>query len=389
MGHKLIIQGGQAVFPSRGRVERADLLLDAERGVIEAVGPSLHGPLEAEVEVLNISGLYVAPGFIDLQVNGGYGVDFTSATEADIRKLLAFFAAHGTTDLLATLITAPIDELRQAMRTIQRVCTSIPGILGVHLEGPFLSPQQPGTHPVQYIQLPSLTALSSLVRGFQKLIQIITLAPELPGAEALIREIHRFAVPALGHTDATYEQTQQAFEQGAQLITHLFNAMRGFHHREPGIVGAALTAPVMVSLIADGLHVHPAVLQLVVQAKGPERICLVSDAISATGMGNGIWKLGHVEVIVKDGVARNREGVLAGSLLTLDRAVKNLIQFTRLDLAAAVRTVTWNPAKLLGLEHRKGELREGYDADLVIFDERLNVQYTLQRGKIVYARSQG
>jgi N-acetylglucosamine-6-phosphate deacetylase len=372
------------IFPSRRQIETVDLLIDPLHGRIERIGSF---KLPPSTEVIEASGLYVAPGFIDLQVNGGHGVDFASATEGDVQNLTAFFASHGTTGLLATLITAPIDELHRAMRTIQRACASTPGILGVHLEGPFISPRRPGTHPVRYIQPPSLAVLASLAEGFQGLIQLVTLAPELPGAEPLIREINRFAVPALGHTDATYEQAQRALEQGARLITHLFNAMRGFHHREPGIVGAALTSPVMVSLIADGLHVHPATLQLAVRAKGPEQICLVSDAISATGMGDGLWKLGHVEVVVKDGVARNREGVLAGSLLTLDRAVKNFLQFTGLDLAAAIRTVTWNPAKLLGLEHRKGELQEGMDADLVIFDEHVNVRYTLQGGRIVYARS--
>lgn len=384
MRDRLIIRGGQVIFPSRGQIEAVDLLINPFRGRIERIGSF---KLPPSTEVIEASGLYVAPGFIDLQVNGGHGVDFANATEGDIQKLMAFFASHGTTGLLATLITAPIDEMRRAMETIQRACTVTPGILGVHLEGPFLSPRQPGTHPVQYILPPSLTALYALVNGFQELIQLVTLAPELPSAEALIREISRFAVPALGHTDATYEQAQRALGREARLITHLFNAMRGFHHRDPGVVGATLTSSVMVSLIADGFHVHPAALQIVVQTKGPEQICLISDAISATGMGDGVWKLGHVEIVVEDEVARNREGVLAGSLLTLDRAVKNFMRFTGLDLAAAIQTVTWNPAKLLGLEHRKGEIQEGMDADLVILDEDLNVHYTIQRGKIIYARS--
>lgn len=336
-------------------------------------------------EELDARGLFVAPGFIDLQVNGGAGYNFESAAPAEILKIVEFHLSHGTAGLLPTLVTAPINKLRETM--VQLKALNHPAILGAHLEGPFISQKRKGAHNPEYILLPSLEKFHELVTDFVGFIKIVTLAPELPQAMELAREIKKIgAIPAIGHTEATYEQAWQAVQMGAELFTHLGNAMTGLHHREPGAVGAALDSDAYVELICDGVHLHPAFVRLVAKVKGYDRICLVTDAISAAGLPDGQYTLGDLPVFVENEVARLADGTLAGSTLTMERAVKNFMEFTGCSLPEAVRCATLNPARLLGIDDRKGSLAVGKDADLVIFDEDFRVHYTILGGKIVYAR---
>ncbi|MCD5417816.1 N-acetylglucosamine-6-phosphate deacetylase, partial [Candidatus Bipolaricaulota bacterium] len=215
----------------------------------------------------------------------------------------------------------------------------------------------------------------------------VTLAPELPGADRLIARIKEIrAIPSLGHSDATYSQTIEAFEQGISLVTHMFNAMSRLHHREPGAIGAALDSEVMVELICDEIHVHPAIVRLLLKAKGIDEICLITDSISAAGLADGKYSLGGLDVFVQAGQARLADGTLSGSTLTMDQAVKKFIEFTGCTLSDAVKTATLNPAKLLKIDERKGSLEEGKDADIVVFDADFNIHYTIINGKIVYER---
>lgn len=379
----VLILNGTIVLPSRNELKHADLLI--ENGVIARLG-EVRGKIKGQT--IDARGLYVSPGFIDLQVNGGAGQNFEDASSEEIQRIVDFYVSHGTTGLLPTTVTAPIEKIRA---TIERVKQARhPAILGMHIEGPFISKAHKGAQNPEYILEPSVERFNDLVKGNEGFIKIVTLAPELRGADRLIPRIREIgAVPSLGHSDASYEQTLAAIGKGVGLFTHMFNAMRGFHHRDPGAVGAALVSDVMVEVIADGVHVHPGAIKLLYRAKGAGGICLVTDAISAAGLPDGEYSLGGLPVFVRDGVARLSDGTLAGSTLTMDRAVKNFMEFTGCSLPQAVRCATLNPARLLGIDKRKGSIDVGKDADLVIFDEDFNVHYTLLGGEIAYVRRKG
>jgi len=375
----LLVRGGTLVHPDSGALTQGDLAVEGGRIVPPRGGAEL---------VIDVRGLYVAPGFIDLQVNGGVGHDIEDASPAEIGEIVDFYVSHGTTGLLPTTVTAPIPRIRGAIERVRRA--GHPAILGMHIEGPFISPERKGAHNPEYILSPSRERFDELVAGYVGFIKVVTLAPELPGAEGLIeRALEIGAVPSLGHSDASYEQALAALEQGVKLFTHLFNAMPPFHHRAPGAVGAALDSDAYVELICDGVHVHPAAVRLVAKAKGYDRICLVTDAVSAAGLPDGEYSLSGLPVHVKGGVARLADGTLAGSTLTMDRAVKNFMEFTGCSLPEAVRCASLNPARLLGIDDRKGSLEVGKDADLVIFDEGFNVHYTILGGQVVYRRHDG
>ncbi|HIQ22750.1 MAG TPA: N-acetylglucosamine-6-phosphate deacetylase [Planctomycetes bacterium] len=377
---KLWIRGARLVLPERGDVVPGELLLGEGRILEVRRGLRATGTAELDVE-----GLYVAPAFIDLQVNGGMGHNFEDASPDEIKEIVDFFVSHGTIALLPTTVTAPISIIKDAIERVRRV--GHPAILGVHIEGPFISPERRGAHNPEYILPPSPERFAELTSGHAGFIKLVTLAPELPGGEELItRILESGAVPALGHSDASYEQALAALERGVKLFTHLFNAMSPFHHRAPGAVGAALDSDAYVELICDGIHIHPAVVRLIAKVKGFDRICLVTDAISAAGLPDGEYSLGDLPVFVREGVARLSDGTLAGSTLTMDRAVRNFMDYTGCSLPEAVRCASLNPARLLGIDDRKGSLEVGKDADLVIFDQDLTVHYTILGGEVVYAR---
>ncbi|MGQ9700084.1 MAG: N-acetylglucosamine-6-phosphate deacetylase [Candidatus Bipolaricaulaceae bacterium] len=377
---RLRIRGGRLVCPEKGNIAPSEVLLGDGRILAVSAEVQAWGASE-----LDVQGLFIAPGFIDLQVNGGAGYNFQNATPKDIAKILELHLAHGTTGLLPTTITAPIPEIRCTMARLREI--NHPAVLGIHLEGPFISKKRRGAHNPKHILDPSLEEFHKLMEGYVDFIKIFTLAPELPGADLLLNAIAKIGViSALGHSDANYLQAKQALEQGVRLFTHLGNAMTGLHHREPGAVGAALDSDAYVELICDGVHLHPAFVRLVAKVKGYDRICLVTDAISAAGLPDGEYILAGLPTFVRGGVPRLSDGTLAGSTLTMDRAVKNFMEFTGCSLPEAVRCATLNPARLLGLDRRKGSLAVGKDADLVIFDEDLTVHYTILAGKIVYAR---
>jgi len=373
---QLLIRSGEIVSPEREGVEVGDLWM--EDGCITASG-------EAAEAVIDASGLYVAPGFIDLQVNGGVGYNFEDASQKEIRKIVDFYVSHGTTSLLPTTVTAPIAWIRSTIDRVKQ--TDHPAILGMHIEGPFISRKRKGAQNPEYIIDPSVEKFNELVAGNEGFIKVMTLAPERPGAERLISRIREIgAVPSLGHSDATYDQANAAIKQGIGLFTHTFNAMREFHHRAPGAVGTALTSNVMTELIADGIHVHVGAMKLLYRAKGTDLICLITDAISAAGLADGEYQLGGLKVLVEDAAARLADGTLAGSTLTMDKAVKNFMAATGCSLLETVRAASLNPARLLGIDAKKGSIEVGKDADVVIFDEGFNVHYTIIGGEVAYAR---
>ena len=337
-------------------------------------------------EVVGLEGAILAPGLIDLHVHGGNGVDTMDGEAGAIAGLSAFVAAHGVTGFLPTTVTAPLPEIERALKAVRRaVDGELPGaqVLGVHLEGPFFNRRRAGAQPLNWCVDPARDALQRLLATGEGLIRMMSLAPELPGALAAIETLTQHGIVAsVGHTDATYAQAQAAFAAGARHVTHLFNAMSPLHHREPGVVGAALTTDgVMVQLIADGLHLHPATLAVVVRCKGVDEVLLITDAIAGAGLPDGEYTMGRQRVIVRNGEARTPAGNLAGSTLTLERAVANMVRLVGVPLSSSLQMASLNPARVLGLAQRKGRLAPGYDADLVCLDDDFNVRLTVVGGR--------
>lgn len=361
----------------------ATVLLDAGR-VVAVGGPELVPPPGAAVR--DAAGLLLAPGFIDLQVNGGFGLDFTADPET-IWDVAAALPRFGVTAFLPTIITSPPAKPRAA----QRVLSAGPPAgwrgarpLGLHLEGPFLNPGKKGAHNPAYLRQPSAADLADW--SPETGVRLVTLAPELPWAGQAIAELaRRGVVVSAGHSLATFEEATAGFDSGARYATHLFNAMPTLHHREPGLAAAALADPrVVVGLIPDGLHVHPALLRLVWQLLGPQRLNLVSDAMAAMGMAPGEYLLGDFEVTVDAGSARLDDGTLAGCVLSLDAILRAFVGFTGASPADVLSTVTTTPARLLGLGGQLGRVSPGYDADLVLLTPDLRVVETFVGGESVY-----
>jgi len=332
----------------------------------------------ARVGIASGNGRGIAvPGFIDLQVNGFGGVDFLEADAPGYRRAGEVLLETGVTGYLPTLITTPEDELVAAMKEIPIVAEG-PRILGIHLEGPFISPRRLGAHPASARRDPDLELLQRLLASGP--VRIMTLAPELPGADALIDVLHaRGVIVSCGHSDATSGQANAAFDSGVRTVTHLFNAMRPFEHREPGIAGAALARDdVIVQIINDGVHLAPDTVNVVWHAAAG-RVALVTDAMSAAGVPDGAYSLGSVEVVARDGAVRMPNGVLAGSVLTMIDAVRNL-HALGVDLADAVGAATSVPADVLGLP-TLGRLDVDLPADIVVLNDNLEIETVFAGGE--------
>jgi N-acetylglucosamine-6-phosphate deacetylase len=354
------------------------------------VGPRASVVLPRGAREISARGKTVLPGFVDVHIHGAGGHDVMEGTPEALEIVAATVARHGTTSMVATTVSASEIETRDSVAAITRFILKsgeVPDrglaaeIVGIHFEGPFISPARRGAHPAQWIVPPSRDFFSMLLKESRGVAQILTLAPELPGALELIETARRAGlVVSLGHTDATYEQALAAIDAGATHAAHVYNAMRPFSHRGTGVIGAVLTSPkVSAELIADGVHVDETAMRMLIELKTPERVILVSDAISATGMPDGKYRLGMFEVNVKGGICRNSEGRLAGSTLTLDRALRNIVSLG-VPLGSALRMVTSNPAQQIGLGSRKGVLAPGADADLVFLDDKLEVTGVMTRG---------
>lgn len=378
------VHGATAYTPDREIADAAVLIDGAE---IVAVGPTAMLPCPAGAEVLDATGLILTPGFIELQINGAFGRDFTADPVA-IWPVAAQLPRYGVTSFLPTIITSPLETIAEAREIVMHPPAGFLGALplGLHVEGPFLNPQKKGAHNPAYLRPPD----PAIVQGWTPAsgVRLVTLAPELPGAAETIRAlVENGVVVSAGHSMATCEEARAGFAAGIRYGTHLFNAMPAFNHREPGLPGALLTDPrVVVGFIADGVHTHPSVIGLVWRALGGRRLNLVTDAMAALGMPAGRHPLGDFDVWVDGTSARLADGTLAGSILALDQALRNLMANTGCTLAAALPTVTTTPADLLGLGDTRGRLAPGYQADLTLLTPDLQVQATIVAGQVVYTR---
>ncbi|MEV8633104.1 N-acetylglucosamine-6-phosphate deacetylase [Streptosporangium sp. NPDC051023] len=351
--------------------------LTIEDGRITHVG---HG--SAPGPGLGLGGRYVVPGFVDIHTHGGVGGSFPTGDQEEAHRIAALHAGHGTTTIVASLVTASRDDLARAASSLADLCED--GVLaGIHFEGPYISKARCGAHNPALLRDPSAQEFTELLKAGRGHVRMLTVAAELPGALNIIREaVANNVIAALGHSDATYEQTLQGIDAGGSVATHLYNAMPSLHHRDPGPVAALLEDErVTIELINDGVHVHPAMLRLAYDVAGPGRTALITDAMAATGMGDGVYGLGPMRVEVVDGVARLAGGgSIAGSTLTMDVAFRRSVQLVGLSLTEAAEVASLTPARVLGLSDRLGSVSVGKQADLVVLTDDLEVSGVMRHG---------
>jgi N-acetylglucosamine-6-phosphate deacetylase len=390
-GH--LLTGGRVVTPegvlSPGWIRVAGNLIDA-------VGPgAATQPLLAGLPVTELHGHWVLPGFVDMHVHGGGGASFTAGPADDARRAAAFHRGHGSTTIVASLVTAPLADLET--RAAMLAALAEQGVIaGIHLEGPFLSAARCGAQDPRHMLAPDVAAFERLHVAAAGHLRVITIAPELPGAVGLIKVAARVGVTAaVGHTDATADVTSAAVDAGATHATHLFNGMRPLHHREPGPAGALLDRDeVTCEVIADGVHLHDTVVRLAARAVGPGRLVLITDAMAAAGMPDGSYRLGSMRVDVAGGVARlagggepgttgasaGRDGTIAGSTATMADVVRHAVA-AGLPVTAVAAAASTTPARVLGLGDRTGALRLGLAADLVVCDEEFRLRAVMRQGE--------
>ncbi|GGU36301.1 N-acetylglucosamine-6-phosphate deacetylase [Streptomyces coeruleorubidus] len=348
-------------------------------------GTRITGAAPENAQVIDVTGHYVLPGFVDIHNHGGGGASFTSGSVEDVLKGIHTHRLHGTTTLVASTVTGDMDFLTERAGLLSELAEQ-GEIAGIHFEGPFISPCRKGAHSEELLRDPDPAEVRKLIDAARGRAKMVTLATELPGGIDSVRLLAEHGViAAIGHTDATYEQTVEAIDAGATVATHLFNAMPPLGHRSPGPIAALLEDDrITIELIDDGTHLHPAALQLAFHRAGADRVAFITDAMDAAGFGDGRYWLGPLEVEVADGVARLlTDGTIAGSTLTLDRAFKRAVMVDGLPVEDAVTALSATPARLLGMDDRIGSLEPGKDADLVLLDADYDLKGVMRRGEWV------
>ncbi|MER5443909.1 N-acetylglucosamine-6-phosphate deacetylase [Streptomyces sp. NPDC002790] len=368
-----VLAGAKVVLPT-GTVTDGRVIVD---------GTKIAGVAPDGAETVDLTGHWVVPGFVDIHNHGGGGASFTSGTLEEILTGVRTHHHHGTTTVVASFVTGSMDFLIQRAGLLSELAEH-GEIAGIHFEGPFISPCRKGAHDETLLRDPDPAEVRKLLDAARGQAKMVTLATERPGGIDSVRLLAEHGViAAIGHTDATYEQTVEAIDAGATVATHLFNAMPGLGHRAPGPIAALLEDErITVELINDGTHLHPAALELAFHHKGAGKVAFITDAMDAAGFGDGRYMLGTLEVEVKDSVARLVEGgSIAGSTLTLDRAFKRAVTIDKLPVEDVVRAISVNPAQLLGVYDKVGSLEPGKDADLVVLDAEFEVKGVLRKGE--------
>ncbi|MER6445709.1 N-acetylglucosamine-6-phosphate deacetylase [Streptomyces venezuelae] len=371
--HSTVLSGARVVLPT-GTVANGRVIVDGDR---------IAGSAHEGARTVDLTGHWIVPGFVDMHNHGGGGASFTSGTAEDVLQGVRTHREHGTTTLVASTVTGDLDELARRAALLAEL-TQQGEIAGVHFEGPFINPCRKGAHKEDLLRDPDPAEVRKLIDAAHGAARMFTLATELPGGLDSVRLLAEHGViAAIGHTDATYEQTRAAIDAGATVATHLFNAMPPLAHREPGPIAALLEDErITVELINDGTHLHPAALELAFHHAGAHRVALITDAMDAAGFGDGTYHLGPLEVEVRHGVARLVEGgSIAGSTLTLDTAFKRSVTLDKLPVESVVQAISANPAKLIGLYDEIGSLEPGKYADLVVLDAAFDVKGVMRRGE--------
>ncbi|WP_234117787.1 N-acetylglucosamine-6-phosphate deacetylase [Clostridium hydrogenum] len=337
------------------------------------------------LEIIDAKRSYVSPGFIDVHIHGSNGKDVMDGEIESLEIMSKFVSSKGVTAFLPTTMTMSKERIYKALDTIKEASDrklSGASIIGAHLEGPFINEKYKGAQKSDYILKPNY----DFIKKYKDIIKLITMAPEEDENFNFIKEVKKNSdiVLSIGHSDATYEQAMEAIKLGANHITHTFNVMSPLNHRKPGVVGAAFDSDAFCEIIADTIHTHPSIFSILLKIKGKEKVVLITDCMRAGGLKDGVSELGGQKVFVKDNSARLESGALAGSILTLNKAIKNVYENTDLTINEAVNLATINPAKSINIYDKKGSLEEGKDADITIFNDKFEVIQTIVGGETVY-----
>lgn len=371
------IVNGKIITPE-GIIENKVLVFEEKIVSMEEKAPE-------NCEIIDVKGQYVAPGLIDVHVHGSCGADTMDQTIEAIETISEGIAQNGVTSFLPTTMTMSQEDIYGALNIIRQCMDQeLKGakVIGAHMEGPFINVIYKGAQPEQYILKPSF----EFIKDYTDVIKLVSYAPELDEQYAFTKEVKEKTdiTLSIGHTNATYNQAMEAIDHGVSHVTHLFNAMTPLNHREPGVVGAALTSDCYCEMIADKIHINKSLFQFVLDNKGTNKVVLITDSMRAGCMKDGKYDLGGQDVYVKDGAARLESGSLAGSVLTLNKAIYNFAQNTNASITEAIHMASLNPAQSIGVAEYKGSLEVGKDADIAIFDEEMNCRLAISEGRVIF-----
>ncbi len=380
---KMIIDGG-SIFLEDGKFQDGRIVI--EQGVIQKLDFSDAGE-KGDEEILDVYGMYVIPGFVDIHSHGCAGVDFCDATKEAFATIENYQLKNGITSVFPATMTLPEETLGGIFEAAGNYLKndSIGVLLGITMEGPFISEEKKGAQNARYIQKPCRELFKELQKKSSGVIKQVAIAPEEEDALEFISEISKDVTVSLAHSTADYETASEAFKSGATHVTHLFNGMNTFSHREPGIVGAAFDNPdVYVEMICDGVHLHPSMVRAMFRLFGADRICMISDSIRATGMCDGVYSLGGQKVVKKGNLATLEDGTIAGSVCNLYECFRKAVKEMEIPLKDAILSCTKTPATSLGVAEKCGSIKEGRNADILIVDKELKIKYIIKNGKLVF-----